>query len=69
VKRVELILQENPHVRFANGARRGYTTIELTPSRCIARIRTVGSVTERDSDVRTFASYAVEEARPGAHRY
>jgi alkaline phosphatase D len=69
VKRVELFLQENPHVRFANGARRGYTTIELTPSRCIGRMRTVASVTDRDSDIRTLASYAVEDGRAGAHRY
>jgi alkaline phosphatase D len=68
VKRVELLLQENPHIRFANGTRRGYTTIDLTPARCTARIRTVASVAERDSDIRTLATSVVEDGRPGAHK-
>jgi alkaline phosphatase D len=66
VKRVELLLQENPHIRFANGARRGYTKIELTPKRAIARIRTVSSVTHTDATIRDFAAYEVENGRPGA---
>jgi alkaline phosphatase D len=69
VKRVELFLQENPHIRFANGARRGYTTIELTARRCISRMRTVASVTERDSPIRTLATYVVENGTAGAHRF
>jgi alkaline phosphatase D len=69
VKRVELLLQENPHIKFANGARRGYTTLELTPTRCVSRIRTVASVTERDSDVRTLAMHAVDDGRAGAQRF
>ena len=68
VKLVERFLQENPHMKFANGARRGYTTIELTPSRCVARIRTVASVAERDSPIRDLTRYAVEDGQPGAHR-
>lgn len=68
VKRVELLLQENPHIRFANGARRGYTTLDLTPSRCTARIRAIASATERDSPVRDLVAYAVEDGRAGAHR-
>jgi alkaline phosphatase D len=69
VKRVELFLQENPHIKFANGVRRGYTTVDLTPTRCVSRIRTVASVTERDSPMRTLATYAVEDGRAGAHRF
>ncbi|HZN24485.1 MAG TPA: alkaline phosphatase D family protein [Burkholderiales bacterium] len=65
-KRVELLLQENPHVSFANGTRRGYTTLELTHARCIARIRTIGSAAEPDSPIRTLATYAVQNGRPGA---
>ncbi|HYC45423.1 MAG TPA: alkaline phosphatase D family protein [Burkholderiales bacterium] len=68
VKRVELLLQENPHIRFANGARRGYTTLELTPSRCTARIRTIASAAEPDSPVRTLATFVVENGRPGVQR-
>jgi len=68
VKRVELLLQENPHIRFANGARRGYTKIELTPKRAVARIRTVASVTDAEAPIRDFAAYEVENGRPGAVR-
>lgn len=67
-KRVELLLQENPHIKFANGARRGYTTVDLTPRRCITRIRAVASVADRDSPIRDLTTYAVEDGRPGAHR-
>ena len=69
LKHVELLLQENPHIRFANGARRGYTTLELTPTRCVARIRTVASAAEQDSPIRNLAVYAVEDGRPGAQRF
>jgi alkaline phosphatase D len=68
VKRTELLLQENGHVLFANGTQRGYTRVELTDRRCEAHIRTIFSATERDSPIRTLATYAVEKGRPGAHR-
>ena len=68
MKRVELFLQENPHIKFANGARRGYTTIELSRSRCVARVRALWSVTERDSTIRDLTVHTVEDGRPGAHR-
>ena len=68
VKRTELLLQENPHVLFANGTQRGYTTLELTQARCEARIRTLFSGAQLDSPIRTLASYTVENGRPGAKR-
>ena len=68
VKRVEALLQENPHFKFANGTRRGYQTLEITPTRCVTRLRTVETVTERDTPIRTLASYAVEDGRAGAQR-
>ncbi|MGZ9067582.1 MAG: alkaline phosphatase D family protein, partial [Burkholderiales bacterium] len=67
-KRVELLLQENPHVKFANGARRGYATVDVTPQRCVSRIRTVWTVTERDASIRNLAIHAIENGRPGAQR-
>ena len=68
VSRVEALLRENPHLRFANGARRGYATLDITPSRCIARLRTVSSVTERDAPIHTLASFGIEDGKAGAHR-
>jgi alkaline phosphatase D len=69
VKRVELLLQENPHIKFANGARHGYMTIDLTERRCIARIRTVTSVADQDSTMRNLAIFAIDDGQPGAHRF
>ncbi|MGZ5139915.1 MAG: alkaline phosphatase D family protein [Burkholderiales bacterium] len=69
VKRVELLLQKNPHIKFANGARHGYMTLDLTEQRCIARIRTVASVAEQDSTMRNLAIYAIDDGQPGAHRF
>ena len=68
VKRVELLLQENPHIKFANGARHGYMTVDVTPTRCVTRVRTVASVSEPESPLRNLATYAVEAGHPGAHR-
>jgi alkaline phosphatase D len=69
LKHVELLLQENAHIRFANSARRGYTTLDLTPTRCVARIRTIANATEQDSPIRNLALYTVEDGRPGAQRF
>jgi alkaline phosphatase D len=65
-KRVELLLQENPHVLFADGMRRGYTTVELTSARAIARIRAVASATQPESPIATLATYVAENGRAGA---
>ena len=59
---------ENPHVHFGNSTLRGYTTIELAATRCIARLRTVRSVADRDSPVSTLATFVVEDGRRGAQQ-
>ena len=68
VARVEALLKENPHIRFANGARRGYATLDIAPGRCVARLRTVNTVADREAPIHTLATYAVEDGKPGAHR-
>lgn len=68
VKAVELLLQENPHIKFANGWRKGYATVDITAARCIARYRTVGSIVETDSPVRTLVRYTTEAGRPGVEK-
>ena len=67
-KRVEIFMLENRHVKFANGVLRGYSTVELTPQRCVTQIRVVDSVKQRTSPIRSVATYAVESGRPGAER-
>lgn len=68
MKQVVSWAADNPHIKFANSARRGYATIDLTPARCVARLRTVWDVTDPASSIRTLATYTVEDGRPGAQR-
>jgi alkaline phosphatase D len=68
LKQTQGWMDENPHLRFANGIRRGYGVLELAPTRCIARFRTVGDVTDPDTPIRTLASWTVEDGRPGPQR-
>jgi alkaline phosphatase D len=67
-RRVETILAKNPHIRFVNGSRRGYTMMELSPERCLTRLRTVDSVSHPQSRIRDLAAFTVEDGRPGAQR-
>jgi alkaline phosphatase D len=67
-KRVALLLQENPHIKFADAARHGYTAIELADARCTARIRSAASVTDPDASMRDLAVFVVEDGKPGAVR-
>ena len=66
-KTLESWRDENPHIRYANSTRRGYTTLELTAQRCVARLRAVNEK-DPDSPVRTLAAWTVEDGRPGAQR-
>ena len=68
LKQTQAWADENPHIRFANGIRRGYGTLELTQKRCVARFRTVADVTDPDTSVRTLAAFNVEDGRPGVER-
>ena len=66
VKQVQMSLAENPHLRYGNGAKRGYISIELTRGSCTARLRGLDSEKRADSAIATIASFVVENGRPGA---
>ena len=68
-KQVETILAKNPHIKLANSALRGYTTIEVADDRCIARLRAVRTVTDPYAPIRDLAAYAVGYGKPGPQRY
>jgi alkaline phosphatase D len=68
LKQTQGWMDNNPHVRFANGNRRGYGVLELTPKRAVARFRTISDLTDPQATVRTFASFTVDEGRPGVQR-
>ncbi|AVT35426.1 alkaline phosphatase [Plantactinospora sp. BB1] len=67
-----LIAAEMPHVRYFAGYDRGYLLCQLDRQRWRTDVRAVrtegwrGQVTSPDADVRTLASYVVEDGRPGA---
>jgi alkaline phosphatase D len=59
---------DNPHVRFADGSRRGYVRVELTPRRLQADLRAMRGVTQPRAEADTLATFVVEDGRPGAVR-
>jgi alkaline phosphatase D len=64
-KAIEGWRAENPHIRYASSARRGYWAMDLAPQRCTARLRTVNEKAH-DSPVSTSAVCVVEDGKPGA---
>ena len=65
---VERVLPENPHIRFANSAFRGYIRVQLGPERLRADLRAMQTVRTPDAPCSTLASFVVEDGRPGPHR-
>jgi alkaline phosphatase D len=59
---------ENPHLRLANGAHRGYVRMDVTPKRLTAELRAMRSVTQPRAEVDTLATFVVEDGRLGAVR-
>ena len=66
--RVEALLAENPHVRFANGSRRGYLLCSVTPKRLETTFMAVVAPEDAQSRVYELAHYAVENGRAGPQR-
>ncbi len=59
------LLNENPHIKYANTQYRGYMRITVTPEKLLADLRGMESVESRDARCETIASFAVEDGRPG----
>lgn len=58
----------NPHIRFFDGDRRGYMRATVHRSQLRVDFRTVSTVSTPDAPESTFASWVVEDGRPGAMR-
>lgn len=63
--RNEVLLEKNPHIRFANSMRRGYTRHEVNAKRWEATFRAVQDPADAQSRVFNLAQYVVEDGRPG----
>ena len=61
-------LAENAHLRYGNGAKRGYISMELTRASCTAKLRALDTEKRADSGIATAATFVVESGRPGAQR-
>jgi alkaline phosphatase D len=59
-------MPDNPHVRFFESRQRGYVSVELTPERMTAHLRTVSDVRDPRATLSTLRSFIVESGRPGA---
>lgn len=66
--RTEAWVADNPHIKYADPTRRGYTVMELSARRCVAHLRTLDDVRNPDTRIRTLVSFATDDERPGAHR-
>jgi alkaline phosphatase D len=64
---VDAYLPENPHVRFYNN-QRGYVRCIVTPDRWQSDYRVVSFVSKPGADIKTRATFVVENGRPGAQR-
>ncbi|GLZ02752.1 alkaline phosphatase [Actinomadura sp. NBRC 104412] len=62
------MIKWNPHIRFFDGDRRGYVTCTVNAREWRTDLRMVPTVSRADAPATTFASFAVEDRRPGAVR-
>jgi alkaline phosphatase D len=60
------MIPENPHIKFFDGDRRGYFRVNLNHERWHTDLRFVTTVSLSDAPIYTFASFVVENGRPGA---
>ncbi len=67
-KQVQVSLAENPHIRYANGEKRGYMKVEIRRDACTVSLRGIESEKRADSGISTPATFVVESGRAGAQR-
>ena len=56
---------DNPHIRFVEGTRRGYATMDLGRDAATIRYRAVSDAADRNATVDTVAEFRVERGRAG----
>lgn len=65
--RLATLAPANPHLRFVDGASRGYVATTLTAASAYAELRAVSTVKRQDATISALARFAVEAGRPGVH--
>ena len=61
-------LNQNPHFRFFDERNGGYVRCEVTPEEWRTEMKLADSIADPKSPVRTFASFVIEDGKPGAER-
>ncbi len=62
------MIPANPHIKFFDGDRRGYVRCLVDREKWRTDLRMVSTVSRPEAPVETFASFVVEDGRPGAVR-
>ena len=62
------MIDANPHIKFFDGDRRGYVRCRVDRALWRTDLRMVSTVSRSDAPVATFASFVVEDGRPGAQQ-
>jgi alkaline phosphatase D len=65
-RQIEAWRSDNPHIKYTNSTRRGYSVMELSARRCTVHLRTLDDVRDPGSGIRSLVAFAVEDGRPGA---
>jgi alkaline phosphatase D len=65
---VQAALPANPHIKFFDGAFRGYVRCQLTQSTWQTDYRAVASILDPNAPVSMIASFVVENGQPGAQQ-
>ncbi len=63
--RIDAARENNPHVHYARGDRRGYMSFELDARSLSARLMAVDRIADPASGITTAARFVVEAGRPG----
>lgn len=65
-RRIAAMMADNPHMRFGDGARRGYLLAEVARRDLHVRLRVMDDVTRREPRVGTGGAWIVRDGKPGA---
>ncbi len=57
-----------PWLVFADGERRGYGVVDITPQQLTTTLRVVDDVTRKDSRIETLAQFVVQAGTPSVQR-
>ena len=67
-KNMPAILAENPHLKYGNGAHRGYVRASIAGGRFHAELVGMETVRKPESRAEVLARFVVEDGKPGPQR-